>query len=85
MEFHFYFLGTENKENELKNKTSKETEDASQHGHAVTEDLKQQENLDDSFVRESSVLETSVGKNSVVSGMSTNWCFVLVVVKFYWK
>lgn len=85
MEFHFYFLGTENKENELKNSTSKETEGASQPGHAVTEDLKQQENLDDSFVRESSVLETSVEKNSVVSGMSTNWNFVLVVVKFYWK
>jgi len=84
MEFHFYFLGTEDKDYELKNNTGKKTEAASQPVY-VTEDLKQQENLDDSFVRESSVLETSVGKNSVISGMSTNWYFVLVVVKFYWK
>ncbi|NXJ14957.1 IFIH1 protein, partial [Odontophorus gujanensis] len=57
----------EDNENELKDSTSKETEAASQPEHAAKEDLKQQENLDDSFVRESSVLETSVGKNSVVS------------------
>ncbi|OXB77059.1 UNVERIFIED_CONTAM: hypothetical protein H355_007706 [Colinus virginianus] len=67
MKFHFYFLGIENKEDDLKDRTSKEMEAASQPGRAAKEDLKQQENLDDSFVRESSVLETSVGKNSVVS------------------
>ncbi|XP_065607097.1 interferon-induced helicase C domain-containing protein 1 isoform X2 [Cyrtonyx montezumae] len=59
--------GIEDKENELKDITSKETEAASQPEHAAKEDLKQQENLDDSFVREGSVLEASVGKNSVVS------------------
>nr|ADD83027.1 melanoma differentiation-associated protein 5 [Gallus gallus] len=58
--------GTEDKDYELKNNTGKRTEAASQPVY-VTEDLKQQENLDDSFVRESSVLETSVGKNSVIS------------------
>ncbi|NXC44849.1 IFIH1 protein, partial [Penelope pileata] len=57
----------ENKENEMKNSTSKEAEDASQPGHVIVEDLKQQENLDDSFVRKNTVLETSVGKNSIVS------------------
>ncbi|NXL88731.1 IFIH1 protein, partial [Alectura lathami] len=57
----------ENKENEMKNSTNKETEAASQPGHDEVEDLKQQQNLDDNFVGENSVLETSVGKNSVAS------------------
>lgn len=65
----------------MKNSMNGETEVTSRPGYAIVEDLKQQENVNDSFSRESSVLETSIGKNSVVSGMSTNWSFVLVPVK----
>lgn len=65
----------------MKNSTNKEAEAASQPGHAVVEDLKQQENLDSGSVSENGVLETSVEKNSVVLGTSTNWYFVLVPVQ----
>ncbi|XP_013026596.2 interferon-induced helicase C domain-containing protein 1 [Anser cygnoides] len=58
--------GKENKENRVKDSTNKEAEPASQPGHAVVEDLKQQENLDSGSVSENGVLETSVEKNSVV-------------------
>jgi len=61
----------------MKNSTKEETEVASQPGYAVVEDLKQQENVNDHFISENSVLETSI----VVSGVSTNWYFVLVPVK----
>lgn len=65
----------------MKNSTSEETEVTSQPGYAVVKDLKQEENVNDSFSSENSVLETSIGKNSGVSGMSTKWHFVLVPVK----
>lgn len=55
----------------MKNNTNKETEASSQLGYVVVEDLKQQEIMNDSFNSENSVLETSVGKNFVGSGMST--------------
>ncbi|XP_027534537.1 interferon-induced helicase C domain-containing protein 1 isoform X1 [Neopelma chrysocephalum] len=59
--------GTENRQNELKNSTNEETEITSQPGYVIMEDLKQQENVNDSFISESSVLETSMGENSVDS------------------
>ncbi|KAK4817281.1 hypothetical protein QYF61_007591 [Mycteria americana] len=59
--------GTENRQNGMKNNTNEETEVTSQPGYAVVKDLKQQENVNDSFSSENSVLETSIGKNSVVS------------------
>lgn len=55
----------------MKNSTNEETEVTSQPDYAIVEDLKQQENMNDSFSSENNLLETSVGKNSVVSGMST--------------
>ncbi|NWR58143.1 IFIH1 protein, partial [Bucorvus abyssinicus] len=58
----------ENGQNGMKNSTNEETEASSQQGYVVVEDLKQQEKMNDSFSSENSVLETSVGKNSVVSG-----------------
>ncbi|XP_076198871.1 interferon-induced helicase C domain-containing protein 1 isoform X2 [Aptenodytes patagonicus] len=59
--------GTENRQNEMKNSTNEETEVTSQPGYAIVEDLKQQENVNDSFSSENSVSETSIGKNSMVS------------------
>ncbi|XP_032549636.1 interferon-induced helicase C domain-containing protein 1 isoform X2 [Chiroxiphia lanceolata] len=59
--------GTENRQNEMKNSTNEETEITSQPGYATVEDLKQQENVNDSFISENSVLETSMGENSVDS------------------
>ncbi|NWY58768.1 IFIH1 protein, partial [Chionis minor] len=55
----------ENGQNEMKNSTNEETEIASQPGNAVVEDLKQQENENDSFSSDNSVLETSVVKNAL--------------------
>ncbi|XP_067994854.1 interferon-induced helicase C domain-containing protein 1 isoform X2 [Melanerpes formicivorus] len=48
--------GTENSQNGMRNSTNEELED-----------LKQQENVNDSFNSENNTLETSVGKNSVAS------------------
>lgn len=79
--FFCYFIGKENKGNGVKNSANKETEAASQPGHSVVKDLKQQENLNSGSVSENGVLETSVEKNSVVLGTSTNWYFVLVPVQ----
>lgn len=79
--FSIYFLGTENGQNGMKNSTNEVREVISQPGDAIGEDLKQQENVNDSFSSENSVLETSTGRNSVVAGMSTNWYFVLLPVK----
>ncbi|GAB0191526.1 interferon-induced helicase C domain-containing protein 1 [Grus japonensis] len=62
-----YFLGTENRQNGMKSSTNEETEVTRQLGYAIVEDLKQQENVNHSFSSESSVLETSIGKNSAVS------------------
>ncbi|XP_010130092.1 PREDICTED: interferon-induced helicase C domain-containing protein 1 [Buceros rhinoceros silvestris] len=59
--------GTENRQNGMKNSINNETEASSQLGYVVVEDLKQQEKMNDSFSSENSVLETSVGKNFVVS------------------
>ncbi|KFO87049.1 Interferon-induced helicase C domain-containing protein 1, partial [Buceros rhinoceros silvestris] len=58
----------ENRQNGMKNSINNETEASSQLGYVVVEDLKQQEKMNDSFSSENSVLETSVGKNFVVSG-----------------
>lgn len=60
--------------------TNEETEVRSQPGYVIQENLKQEENMDDSFSSENSVLETSIEKNSVLSGLSTNWYFDLVPV-----
>lgn len=60
--------------------TNAETEVTSQPGHVIEENLKQEENVDDSFSSENSVLETSIEKNSMMSGLSTNWYFDLVPV-----
>lgn len=60
--------------------TNEETEVPSQPGYVTEENLKQEENVDDSFSSESSLLETSIEKNSVMSGLSTNWYFDLVPV-----
>ncbi|XP_051479688.1 interferon-induced helicase C domain-containing protein 1 isoform X2 [Apus apus] len=59
--------GAENGQNGMKNSTNEETEATSQPGYAVVEDLKQQENVNDNFSSENSVLETSIGQNSVIS------------------
>uniref|UniRef100_A0A8B9IRK8 Interferon induced with helicase C domain 1 n=1 Tax=Amazona collaria TaxID=241587 RepID=A0A8B9IRK8_9PSIT len=59
--------GTKDKQNGMKNSTNKETEVTSQPDYAILEDLKQQENMNDSFSSEKNLLETSIGKNSVVS------------------
>ncbi|NXM33802.1 IFIH1 protein, partial [Oxyruncus cristatus] len=60
----------ENRQNEMKHSTKEEREIASQPGYALVEDLKQQENVNDSFSNENSVLETSMGENSVDSDVS---------------
>ncbi|NXH18558.1 IFIH1 protein, partial [Bucco capensis] len=57
----------ENRQNGMKNSTNEETEVTSQPSYALEEDLKQEENVNDSFSSENSVLETSVGTSSVVS------------------
>ncbi|NXI47394.1 IFIH1 protein, partial [Galbula dea] len=62
--------GIENKQNGMKNSTNEETEVTSQPAYALVEDLKQQENVNDSFSSENDVLETSMGKNSIVSDVS---------------
>ncbi|KAJ7405613.1 hypothetical protein BTVI_67770 [Pitangus sulphuratus] len=59
--------GTENRQSEMKNSTNEETEITSQPRYAIVEDLKQQENVIDSFSSENDVLETSMGENSVDS------------------
>ncbi|XP_075009195.1 interferon-induced helicase C domain-containing protein 1 isoform X1 [Calonectris borealis] len=64
--------GTENRQNGMKNSTNEETEVTSQPGYAVVEGLKQQENVNDSFSSENSVLEASIGKNSVVSELDVS-------------
>ncbi|NWR92473.1 IFIH1 protein, partial [Furnarius figulus] len=61
----------ENTQNGIKNNGSEETEITSQPGYAIVEDLKQQENVTDSFSSKNSVLETSTGENLVDSGVST--------------
>ncbi|NXV97811.1 IFIH1 protein, partial [Calonectris borealis] len=62
----------ENRQNGMKNSTNEETEVTSQPGYAVVEGLKQQENMNDSFSSENSVLEASIGKNSVVSELDVS-------------
>ncbi|XP_071667077.1 interferon-induced helicase C domain-containing protein 1 isoform X2 [Patagioenas fasciata] len=59
--------GTENGQNGMKNSANEVREVISQPGYDIVEDLKQQENVNDSFSSENSVLETSTGRNSVVS------------------
>ncbi|NXK58146.1 IFIH1 protein, partial [Sylvietta virens] len=54
----------ENKQNGMEQTTNEETEVTSQPGYIIEENLKQEENLDDSFSSENSVLETSIEKNS---------------------
>ncbi|NWZ00480.1 IFIH1 protein, partial [Loxia curvirostra] len=54
----------ENKENGMEQTTNEETEVTSQPGYVTEENLKQEENADDSFSSESSLLETSIEKNS---------------------
>lgn len=60
--------------------TNEETEVTSQPGYVTEENLKQEENVDDSSSSENSLLETSIEKNSVMSGLSTNWYYDLVPV-----
>lgn len=74
------FLRTDNKQNGMEQTTNEETEVRSQPEYVIQENLKQEENMDDSFSSENSVLETSIEKNSVLSGLSTNWYFDLVPV-----
>nr|XP_021384235.1 interferon-induced helicase C domain-containing protein 1 [Lonchura striata domestica] len=57
----------ESKQNGMEQTTNEETEVTSQPGNVIEENLKQEENVDDSFCSESSLLETSIEKNSVVS------------------
>ncbi|XP_071418436.1 interferon-induced helicase C domain-containing protein 1 isoform X2 [Pithys albifrons albifrons] len=59
--------GTENRQNGMKKSTNEETEVTSQPGYPIVEDLKQQENVNDSLGSENSVLETSMGEHSVDS------------------
>ncbi|NWX55989.1 IFIH1 protein, partial [Promerops cafer] len=54
----------ENKQNGMEQTTNEETEITSQPGYVMEENLKQEENVDDSFSSENSVLETSIEKNS---------------------
>ncbi|NXU62159.1 IFIH1 protein, partial [Horornis vulcanius] len=54
----------DNKQNGMEQTTNEETEVTSHPGHLIKENLKQEENVDDSFNSESSVLETSIEKNS---------------------
>ncbi|NXU00015.1 IFIH1 protein, partial [Buphagus erythrorhynchus] len=57
----------ENKQNGMKQATNEETEVTSQPGYVTEENLKQEENVDDSFSSENSVLETSIENNSLAS------------------
>ncbi|NWS79570.1 IFIH1 protein, partial [Toxostoma redivivum] len=57
----------ENKQNGMEQTTNEETEVRSQPGYITEENLKQEENVDDSFRSENSVLETSIEDNSVAS------------------
>uniref|UniRef100_A0A8C3N171 RNA helicase n=1 Tax=Geospiza parvula TaxID=87175 RepID=A0A8C3N171_GEOPR len=57
----------ENKQNGMEQTTNEETEVTSQPGYVIEENLKQEENVDDSFSSENSLLETSIEKNSVMS------------------
>ncbi|XP_008942085.1 PREDICTED: interferon-induced helicase C domain-containing protein 1, partial [Merops nubicus] len=59
--------GLEDGQNGMNNSTNKATEVTSQPEYAIEEDLKQPENANRTFSSENSVLETPVGKNSVVS------------------
>ncbi|XP_010205233.2 interferon-induced helicase C domain-containing protein 1 isoform X1 [Colius striatus] len=59
--------GTENREDVIKSSTNKETEGTTQPGYTTAEDLKQQENVNDSFSSENSILETTIQNNSAVS------------------
>lgn len=59
---------------------NEEAEVTSQPGYVVEDNWKQEESVDDSLSSENSVLETSIEKNSMVSGLSTNWYFYLVPV-----
>ncbi|NXA15800.1 IFIH1 protein, partial [Sapayoa aenigma] len=61
----------EGRQNEMKNSTNEEIDITSQ--PAIVEDLKEPENVNDNFSSESDVLETSMGKNSVDSGLSNNY------------
>ncbi|NXP84330.1 IFIH1 protein, partial [Passerina amoena] len=54
----------ENKQNGMEQTTNEETEVTSQPGYIIDENLKQEENVDDSFSSENSLLETSIEKNS---------------------
>ncbi|KFV08725.1 Interferon-induced helicase C domain-containing protein 1 [Pterocles gutturalis] len=56
----------ENRQNGMKNSTNGETEVTGQPGYAVVNE----ENVNDGFSNENSVLEASIGKNSVVSDVS---------------
>ncbi|NWT92631.1 IFIH1 protein, partial [Urocynchramus pylzowi] len=60
----------ENKQNGMEQTTNEETEVTSQPGYVIEENLKQEENVDDSFSSENSQLETSIEKNSAVSDVS---------------
>ncbi|NWS66568.1 IFIH1 protein, partial [Crotophaga sulcirostris] len=60
----------ENRKNGMNDSTNEETEATSPPRYAIVEDLQQQENVNDSFSSENSVLETSIGKNSVLSVVS---------------
>ncbi|NXM17052.1 IFIH1 protein, partial [Ploceus nigricollis] len=60
----------ENKQNGMEQTTNEETEVTSQPGYVIEENLKQEENVDDSFSSENSLLETSIENNSVVSDVS---------------
>ncbi|NWU31374.1 IFIH1 protein, partial [Dyaphorophyia castanea] len=60
----------ENKQNGMEKSTNEEPEATSQPGYTIAENLKREENVDDSFSSENSVLETSIEKNSVASDVS---------------
>ncbi|NXB11499.1 IFIH1 protein, partial [Cnemophilus loriae] len=60
----------ENKQNGMEKSTNEQTDVTSQPGCIIEENLKQEENVDDSFSNENSVLETSTEKNSVLSDVS---------------
>nr|XP_054492653.1 interferon-induced helicase C domain-containing protein 1 isoform X1 [Agelaius phoeniceus] len=57
----------ENKQSGMEQTTNEETEVTSQPGYVIQENSKQEENVDDSFSSESSLLETSIEKNSVMT------------------
>ncbi|NXB94842.1 IFIH1 protein, partial [Vidua chalybeata] len=54
----------ENKQNGMEQTANEETEVTSQPGYVIEENSKQEENVDDSFSNENSLLETSIEKNS---------------------